>query len=250
MLEETFCPAARRVARIVFRALDYLPPGEVSFVDYGRAFLTAAAATYRRPQKEQGWLTDEFVRRGIVSTPEELTTEPSVMNLKKTDFKQLVEDESAAQSFVDQHSALLGIPARRKFEVLQPEVASRSFGSRQAKDSGKELIFKVRWNMYEKHDLGKRFPSKWKVAQGTTLVLDISSGRILSLLTTDNNDRQRLERRALLRRWANEGRLLPESESIGPDGKSLVEAVIARTIRGAAYTEGSGNALHMTAEEL
>ena len=63
---------ARRVARIVFRALDYLPPGDVSFADYGRAFVAAAASTYARPQKEQAWLTQELLDRHVIAAEDEL----------------------------------------------------------------------------------------------------------------------------------------------------------------------------------
>lgn len=247
-IEKTFCPAARRVSRIVFRALDYMPPGEASFADYGRAFLAAAAATYKRPQKEILWLGEEFVRRGVVQSSAELASSPPDARLDAASLRNLIDDRDAAQRFAEGHRELLGIPRGRKFQVLPRAVASRSFGSKRTKDRKPELVFRLRWEAREDHDLGGRFPTKWAVAQGTTLVVDLDTGKILSVLTTDASARQHEARGALLRRWANEGRLLPQAESVGPDGKPLAEAVIVRTGRGVARAEGSGKTLHLASE--
>ena len=51
---------------MIFRALDYLPPGEASFADYGRAILASDQASYPDDDQERRWITEEFVRRHIV----------------------------------------------------------------------------------------------------------------------------------------------------------------------------------------
>ena len=138
-LEKVFCPAAHRVARIVFRALDYLPPGEASFVDYGRAFLAAARRTYKRPQKEQQWLIDEFVRRGIVDSPAELTSSQlPELDLKGMELGHILDDDTAISNFAETHRAQLGIPYGVEFEILKPVVAARSFGDRRASERSAE----------------------------------------------------------------------------------------------------------------
>jgi hypothetical protein len=251
LLEDVFCPAARHVARIVFRALDYLPPGEASFADYGRAFLAAARTTYKRPQKEQQWLVDEFVKRGIVDDPAELTGSPlPELDIKEEDLKHILDDDTAIGKFAEAHRAQLGIPTGIEFEALKPVVASRSFGDRRASERSEELILRFRWKAEETHDLGGALPSKWATVRGTTLILDRTAGQILSLLTTDSGEKQSAERGALLRRWANEGRLLPEVASPGPDGKPLTEAVIIRLSKGLAQAGGGGRTLHITQEGL
>ena len=245
-LEDIFCPAARRVARIIFRALDYLPPGEASFADYGRAFLAAARTTYKRPQKEQQWLIDEFLQRGIVTNEDELLgAEPPALQWKAGDLEGLLNDEPALRQFAEDNRSLLGIPKKRAFTVLKPVVAARSFGDKRASKRSKELIFRFRWQETEIHDLGVGLPRKWAITRGTTLIIDQAAKNILSLLTTDSNKQRKIERGALLKRWANEGRLLPESAALGPDGKLLTKAVVIRTSRGVAQAEGGGRTLHI-----
>ena len=250
-LEEVFCPAARRVARIVFRALDYLPPGEASFADYGRAFLAAARTTYKRPEKEQQWLIDEFVRRGIVDNPAELiSSQLPELDLKGMDLRHILDDDTVISKFAEAHRAQLGIPKGFEFEVLKPVIASRSFGDRRASERSDELILRFRWKGEETHDLGGALPRKWATVRGTTLVIDRATGRLLSLLTTDSNEKRTAERGALLRRWVDEGRLLPEVESQGPDGKPLMGAVVIKLSKGLAQAGGGGRTLHIAAEAL
>ncbi len=250
-LEDVFCPAAHRVARIVFRALDYLPPGEASFADYGRAFLAAARTTYKRPQKEQQWLIDEFVRRGIVEDPAELTSAAlPELDFKGVNLEHFLENDTAIINFAEVHRAQLGIPKGIEFEVLRPVIASRSFGDRRASERSAELILRFRWKEEETHDLGEALPRKWATVRGTTLVIDRAAGQVLSLLTTNSSEKRTAERGALLRRWTDEGRLLPEVESLGPDGKPLTEAVVIKLSKGLAHAGGGGRTLHIAAEAL
>ncbi|HUE87083.1 MAG TPA: hypothetical protein VMO26_13490 [Vicinamibacterales bacterium] len=214
-LDELVLPAARRVARVTFRALDYLPPGEVSFADYGRAFLAAAAATYRRPEQEQNWLREEFVRRGIVESVAELdVATASKERLTGIDLSAIVEDEAAARRFAEDHRELLGLGTVSGFDVLPRAVASRSLGSKRVEDRRTELVFRVRWEEGETHDLGWAEPSAWAVPHGTTLVVEPDSGAVLSCLTTDTSPRRHAERGAMLRRWVVEGKV--QEAALGP----------------------------------
>ena len=56
---------ASRFQRMVFRALDYLPPGEISFADYGRAIIASDQASHPEAEKERDWIRDEFATRQI-----------------------------------------------------------------------------------------------------------------------------------------------------------------------------------------
>jgi hypothetical protein len=247
-LEAEFCPAARRVARIVFRALDYLPPGEAGFVDYGRAFLNAAAATYKRPQLEQKALIGEFVRRGIVSDPAELeSAAPADFRLDPVEIDRLAADPAALEKFAREHRETLGIPAGADFEALDPVQAHRALKSNPAAKTSRETIFRFRWRETEQYDLGPSLPGAWSIVRGTTLVLD-DAGKILSMLTTDTGraapDRAS-SRSAMLSRWAAEGRLVPEEAALGPDGRPRSDAVLLRIDGGVARAEGGGRTLHI-----
>jgi hypothetical protein len=251
-LEDVFLPAARRVARIVFRAIDYLPPGEASFIDYGRAFLNASAATYKRPQLEARTLAAEFVRRGIVSEPSELETAPHPgFAIDPGELDRLAADGQALETFARRNRAALGIPAGVDFETLVPAHARRALKSNPGVKTKRETIFRFRWRETETHDLGPSLPKTWSAARGTTLVVD-ESGDILSLLTTDPGhaagraapDRASA-RSAMLKRWASEGRLVSETEAVGPDGRPRSDVVLMKIEGGAARAEGGGRTLHI-----
>ncbi len=242
-LAELVLPAARRVARVIIRALDYLPPGEASFADFGRAFLAAAAATYDRPQPEQRWLREEFVRRGIGGAEAELeTAQFPPAALAGVDLTAIIGDDQAARRFAEDHRGLLGLEAVTEFEVLPRAVASRSFGSKRAEDRREELVFRVRWASTETHDLGWRDPSTWAVAHGTTLVVALDSGRVLSCLTTDRSPRRRAERHAMLQHWIQEDTVQEAAAGLqgrGPQGAGMTGAGL-RVER----TRGSVRILH------
>ena len=251
-LEAEFCPAARRVARIVFRALDYLPPGEAGFVDYGRAFLNAAAATYKRPQLEQRALIGEFVRRRIVSDPAELESAPPAdFRLDPVEIDRLAADPAALEKFAREHREALGIPAEADFEALDPVQAHRALKSNPAAKTSREMIFRFRWTETETHDLGASLPRTWSTTHGTALAVN-GSGAVLSLLTTAPErsagraapDRASA-RFAMLRRWAAEGRLVLEEAALGPDGRPRSDAVLLKIDGGVARAVGGGRTLHI-----
>ncbi len=250
-LEDTFYPVACRISHMVFRALDYLPPGEATFGDYGRAFLAAAAATFSRPQKEERWLLEEFLSRKIVDSEVEMEIRRdfSADELRENDLRRLAGDKKAAKSFAEKYRGLLGIPSKSKFNVLSNVVALRSLGSQSGKNRREELVFKIHWEEWETHDLGPRYPVEWAVRKGTSLIVDRTTGRILSLLTTNPSRRHREMRDQLLRRFKDDGRLLPDKEAIGPDGKPLVDLVIVSAKNGRGRAQGSYATLHQVLEE-
>ena len=55
--------ASERFRGTVLRALDYLPPGELTFADVGRAILASDLAAYPDATTEPRVIADEFVRR-------------------------------------------------------------------------------------------------------------------------------------------------------------------------------------------
>ena len=64
--------ATEHFKRLVIRSLDYLPPGEVSFADYGRAIIASDQASYPNRSEGRDTLVEQFVNRNIVFDAAEL----------------------------------------------------------------------------------------------------------------------------------------------------------------------------------
>jgi hypothetical protein len=240
--ERAVSVAAKRVVRMLLRALDHLPPGELSLADVGRAIVAADAAASGRAVDRQR-LVSEFVRRGIVSSGEELDTPVNVAiaRLAGTDLPVLLTDEDAARAFVEAHRELFGVPAGRAFEVLarRPMAPPGSGeGSRPAR-----LALPVRWANVEEHDVGPRFGGRWIVRAGTTAVLDASDGgRMVTLLKSDAGDAQVADRGVMLGRLVDAGRLVPGGTT-GADGAR--QAIVAEGGSEPQRVIGTGRALHV-----
>ena len=69
---------AERFKRMIFRALDYLPPGEISFADYGRAIIASDQASHPTRGDARGWMRKEFVRRCMAKDLESLEVEEPI----------------------------------------------------------------------------------------------------------------------------------------------------------------------------
>ena len=194
--------AARDVARLVFRALDYLPPGEASFADFGRAAVASLRAVRSGRTTEEDWLVRELVERGVVGSASELNPGPEVGRvLADVDCAALFEQESAAKRFAAQHRDLLRIPRDCEFDVLPRRTRIRSRGRTPPRD----LVFRVCWTESEEHDLGAEFPAQTAVPVGTTLVLDWDTARVLSVLTTETGARAWADRDRTLKAWRDSG---------------------------------------------
>lgn len=106
---EALVEASDHFKRLIFRALDYLPPGEVSFADYGRAIIEADKASHPELPRERKWIAEEFVKRTIVANEEVLLNEqidPSkkdelVEGLSRIDMQTLVDSDWTAYEFVN-----------------------------------------------------------------------------------------------------------------------------------------------------
>ena len=196
--ERAVSVAAKRVVRMVFRALDHLPPGEISIADIGRAIIAGDTAA-GGAAVDRKRLASELVRRGVVASTEELDTPVDVEIAKgeRGDPQVLVAGLGpAARAFAKRHRALLGIPDGRPFDVLPwIPLATPGAGGRE------RLAFRVRWTNEEEHDLGPRFSRRWVIPAGTTLVLEgPDGGRAATVLTTDGGKGMRVALRNLRRR--------------------------------------------------
>jgi hypothetical protein len=242
--------AGRRTTRLVFGALDFLAPGEISFADVARAIVACHRAAGRHGP-EAGWLIEALADRGALSSAEfaQPARDLGDLGLDAEQVERLIADDAFARDVADRNRRALGIPARRRIEVL-PRHELRGSGVAVTRGSRRRggrhdwVVFRVCWRTTEEHDLGAGFGRRWSVRVGTTAILDRHSGRVLSILSTDASESQAADRDALLRRLANDGTVVPRAV-VGPDGKPLTDSLAIVRVGGAQQLTGGGRLLHM-----
>lgn len=201
-----------RFKRMILRALDYLPPGEVSFGDYGRAILAADQAAHPKESRERQWICDEFVRRALVPDKAALEVETNFRHraLAKADLETLADSDWAAYRFADRNRELLGIPPGIPFRVRPRLDTTKSYyRAKGAKpEEIRELIFKVSWDREEPNGAGvPNLPEKRQITVGTTLAIDWETRTVRARLTSQWTDEQQADRDEMLRKLAAAGTL-------------------------------------------
>jgi hypothetical protein len=241
--EKRVLGAAREVSRMVFGALDYLSPGEESLDDFGRAMLAAHSAVHGGKRMEQQWLTHELIERGVVKDEGALEVDTKIVGrkLKDVDCKELLESDAAAKRFAANYRDLLRIPRGSDFKP-QPRRVRTRVKSRSKQRQKRDLIFRVTWNSKEEHDISPKFTSQWEYNVGTTLVLDWNTGKILSVLTTEQGENQYSDRDRTLKKWNEEG-LLTTKESEDLEGRQMRNKIIASKIGKTMRITGSARVL-------
>ncbi|HQS49349.1 MAG TPA: hypothetical protein PK706_23395 [Xanthobacteraceae bacterium] len=231
--------AGEKFKRMAFRALDYLPPGEISFADYGRAILAADIASNPDPSWERDFLKDEFVKRGIVAAPEDLDPVATALVIPDDlDFDEMIADDAVARRFVEANRDALMIPPGLDFEVRRRlDVAKTTWRHEIGKAVARELILKVAWRKTQRI---QRFglSDKINVAYGTMLAIDWTARTPRALLSTSSlhpsqaNDPtgNAAMRGAYIAHLAEEG---------------LLDAAAAEIADGALRLRGTGQLLHV-----
>jgi hypothetical protein len=242
--------AAAQFRRMIMRALDYLPPGEISFADYGRAIIAPDQAAYPDDEKEREWLCSEFVRRKMVLSPSALVVDPPPeAGLKGVDLQGLMDSDWVAYDFANSKRGrqLLGIPKGVQFHVEPRLLVEREYFHRQPDGTPTnqkvgECLFKVWWYQQEENRIGSGFPTQRQIVVGTTMAWDRDTGKLRVLLSTGNRDSkelagQRQDRDLMLACLADEGVLRPGPQRLGPDGRPL---------RFAANIEATGQVMRVS----
>jgi hypothetical protein len=228
--------AAGQFRRMTMRALDYLPPGEISFADYGRAIIAPDQAAHPDDHQERDWLRDEFVRRCMVLTPSALVVDPPPEDgLQGVDLQGLMDSDWAAYDFANSRRGrqLLGIPEGVQFHVEPRLLVEREYFHRP-EDGAKtdqevkvgECLLKAWWYEEEENRIGSGYPSRRQIAVGTTMAWDRDTGKLRVILSTGKRDHdelaeQRQDRDLMLARLADEGFLQLAPQRLGPDGRPL-----------------------------
>ena len=120
--------ASEQFKRMILRGIDYLPPGEVTFADYGRAIIAADQGSFGDDTWRQ-YIREEFVRRGIVRRARDLDVQTNYPHeaLDGLDLQALVDSPWVAYTFAEQNRRLLRIPRDAQFEVMPRIVVNKRF---------------------------------------------------------------------------------------------------------------------------
>jgi hypothetical protein len=236
-----------RLRRMFLRALEYLPPGEVSFADYGRAVLAADQASHPEDDRERAWLREELVRRHMAPDAEalEVETDREEPALREIDLRAIVDSDWAAYDFVGRNRSLLGIPDEVPFRVLPRLESRKTYYHRDGEREVHECILKVAWDHTEPNRLGRAYPQERSISVGTTLAIDWDSRRLRSRLTTDVSEEQQLDRDRMLLRMDDEGILLLDRRGLGPDREPLRSAVRGESLGDVMRVRGGARMLHL-----
>lgn len=195
-----------RFKRMILRALDYLPPGEVSFADYGRAILAADQAAHPKDGQEREWICEEFVRRALVSDKSALEVETNVRYkpLAKVDLQTLADSDWAAYQFADKNREFLGIPPGLPFRARpRLDTTKLYYRTKGAKPEPiRELIFKVSWDQEEPNSADSPFGGKRQITVGTTLAIDWETRMVRARLTSQWQGEQKSDRDEMLKKLA------------------------------------------------
>jgi len=194
--ERAVLTAGRELTRIVIPALNRLPAGEVSLLDFARALDSASRETASGPAWMEA-IERELVDRGVADDPESLrapgpATEP------------LAGWPAPVAELVEANRERLAIPSDALPVASSLEVHDRAW----TKTPQRRVQLRVAWDLDETHEVGHGLSDSWSFRVGTTAVVEADTGVPVSVLTGSATDGEGWARRdAQLRRWAGSGLL-------------------------------------------
>lgn len=122
--------ATTKLTAVIYRALDYLPPGEISFADFGRAMLAADEVVWPDTAHSslRTLLKAQLLRRGI-GTGETLSSYRNFVppDLSEETLERFADGESdwKVYDFVNRYSNLFRIPDNTPFQVHKALVLNK-----------------------------------------------------------------------------------------------------------------------------
>lgn len=243
--------AAERLKRTVIRGLDYLPPGEASFRDFGRAVLASDEASHPDSVRQRVALANEFVRRGIASSIDDLKVRTNYAHsaLKGVDLDALLNSDWSAYRFAEKARDLLNIPKGVAFTVRPRLDVKKTYYHRGEEPVEiRELLFKVSWNDIEASGVGGGLPDKRRVTRGTTLAIDWEKRLVRAVLTTDQSVGMRHGRDKFIAKLLDREAIAVGGQSLAPDGRLRRGVVPAEITDGALRIRSVARTLHLLAD--
>jgi hypothetical protein len=243
--------AGERFKRTVIRALDYLPPGEVSFLDFGRAIVASDEASHPESPRQRDALMREFAARGIAPSAAAVDVETNYESplLHDVDLEALVSSNWSAYRFAEKARELLMIPRDLAFEVRSRLDVRKTYYHRgeEAREL-RELLFKVSWTDTEKSRVGGGLPSERRVTRGTTLAIDWDKRIVRAVLTTDAAKALADGRDELVAKLLDRDELAIGDAAMAPDGRLRRGVVPAQITEGALRLRSTARTLHLLSE--
>lgn len=208
--------------RLLLRGIDYLPPGELSFADVGRATLAADRAALsdadagEEVRKRRLAFMRRFVDRELVTDPEDLNSPvPEQLGVPADQLAALRDSDYRAYEYVGRHRTTIGIPDGVPFTVLPRVDATKRVGRKDSPPQ-RELILKIGWNAVEPARMPDGTGRDRLVPTGATLSFSWDTGRCLALVASDIVERQHQHARDQLLAQLDADGLLDEAAS-GPE---------------------------------
>ena len=216
--------------RLLLRGIDYLPPGELSFADVGRAALAADRAVVpdddadEERRKRRTEFAKRFVTRELITDAAELNSAaPPDLNVDPAHLPELRDSDFLAYDYVGRNRATIGIPDTAPFTVLPRVDATKRVGRRDD-PLQRELILKVGWNHVETARMPDGAEKKRLVPTGATVSFAWETGGCLALVVSDIVDpHHQDDRDFFLARLMADGVLDDQPSSHG--GRVAVEVV-------------------------
>lgn len=243
---EALAIAAKIFRRIVMRSLDYLPPGEISFADFGRAIIAADWSSNPDTAEFRELIATEFVARHIAESSDELLKIPDIVGttLSDVNLETLLNSDWAAYQFVETNRTMLGVPDDIPFRVLpRLTVEKTTWLRRGGHASYRELILKVEWECEEPNDVPGFGSNTRAITVGLTLAIDRDDATVKALLATNKNKQQTKDRSRLLQTMVDH-----ELITTGPATSDVSSGIEARVSGGVLRVRGGARSLHLTAE--
>lgn len=244
---------SQRFKAMIFRALDYLPPGEISFADYCRALIASDFVSYPKDGLPRTWLKREFLRRCLIKNERSLSLKKNFDHpaLKKINLDTLVESDWTAYEFTNRNRDLLRIPRKIPFLVRPRLKATKIYSMRGVKKPVQEFIFKVSWDHLESNPLSPRFPEKRRIVVGTTMIVDWETKKIRALLSSAPSDHpeeretQAEARNQMLLNLVQKGLLQSGPAAVDWQGKPTQSVLVADSTLGVMRVRGTARLLHI-----
>jgi hypothetical protein len=169
--------SADQLARMIYRALDYLPPGEASFAAYGRALWAADMVAFPDDGACRDGLCQAFVNRKIVAEEDALHVKTGFEAPleQPVDLDDLVDSDWVAYQFANLHRDLLAIPKEVESFRIHPRLRTGKWRG-EDKPLLEDILFRVSWDHVEDNGVGRGLPPRRRVTAGTTLVINTDGG--------------------------------------------------------------------------